>query len=428
MHTTRGSLVHRALELAYSHPADATAPPSVFHRCLAVARRRVPPAARLRRPRARPTSSSPSSTTTAARSSTPTSRWRTRQSISPIGLELRLSAEVGALTLRGIIDRLELRDGELVVTDYKTGRAPSTQLGAAQPRRRALLLVPVRAGARPATGRDPADVPAAAARSSRPCRRRSRSASSPRAPRRCGRPSSGPASPATSGRGPSGLCASCSFQQWCPSFGGDPERAAAEAPLRRLRAGAGRPRDVRPSRAGPASSASTTGPTRPSNGSAATRSPTPCSPRPPSSATSASIWHLVNVGPRAHQRAPGRPGPRARHRPRRREPRRQPGPQAPVPDGAGRPSEGDPRYPVRRPLTSSFPSGHASAAAFAAVVLTAWDGRRSAPLWWTVADGRRRQPGLRPHPPRVRRRRRRWPPAPSSASCARRRSCAALGM
>ncbi len=51
-----------------------------------------------------------------------------------------------------------------------------------------------------------------------------------------------------------------------------------------------------------------------------------------------------------------------------------------------RPTEqGDPRYPVRRPLTSSFPSGHASAAAFSAVVLTAWDGRRWAPVWWSLA-------------------------------------------
>jgi membrane-associated phospholipid phosphatase len=47
--------------------------------------------------------------------------------------------------------------------------------------------------------------------------------------------------------------------------------------------------------------------------------------------------------------------------------------------------EGDPRYPVRRPLTSSFPSGHASSAAFTAVLLTSWDGRRSAPLWWSSA-------------------------------------------
>jgi membrane-associated phospholipid phosphatase len=51
-----------------------------------------------------------------------------------------------------------------------------------------------------------------------------------------------------------------------------------------------------------------------------------------------------------------------------------------------RPTEaGDPRYPVRRPSTSSFPSGHASAAFFAATVLTAWDGPRSAPLWFGLA-------------------------------------------
>jgi putative RecB family exonuclease len=43
-----------------------------------------------------------------------------------IGTELLMSVQVGTLLLRGIIDRLELdEDGELVVTDYKTGRAPS---------------------------------------------------------------------------------------------------------------------------------------------------------------------------------------------------------------------------------------------------------------------------------------------------------------
>jgi putative RecB family exonuclease len=30
---------------------------------------------------------------------------------------------------------------------------------------------------------------------------------------------------------PSARCATCGFQEWCPSFGGDPERAEAEAPL-----------------------------------------------------------------------------------------------------------------------------------------------------------------------------------------------------
>ncbi|MBX3286680.1 MAG: PD-(D/E)XK nuclease family protein [Actinobacteria bacterium] len=47
------------------------------------------------------------------------------RAVHPIGLELRLEARVGGLRLRGIIDRLELdADGGLVVTDYKSGRAP----------------------------------------------------------------------------------------------------------------------------------------------------------------------------------------------------------------------------------------------------------------------------------------------------------------
>lgn len=42
-----------------------------------------------------------------------------------IGTELRMSADIGDLHLSGIIDRLDLdEDGALVVTDYKTGRAP----------------------------------------------------------------------------------------------------------------------------------------------------------------------------------------------------------------------------------------------------------------------------------------------------------------
>src|SRR5690606_21984888 len=46
---------------------------------------------------------------------------------------------------------------------------------------------------------------------------------------------------------------------------------------------------------------------------------------------------------------------------------------------------GDARYSIRTPITSSFPSGHASAATFAAVTLVRWDGRRSIPLWGTLA-------------------------------------------
>jgi undecaprenyl-diphosphatase len=51
-----------------------------------------------------------------------------------------------------------------------------------------------------------------------------------------------------------------------------------------------------------------------------------------------------------------------------------------------RPTEaGDPRFAVRRPSTTSFPSGHASAAFFAATVLTHYSGTRFAPVWFGVA-------------------------------------------
>ncbi|MGH9134731.1 MAG: phosphatase PAP2 family protein [Ilumatobacteraceae bacterium] len=48
-------------------------------------------------------------------------------------------------------------------------------------------------------------------------------------------------------------------------------------------------------------------------------------------------------------------------------------------------ASGDPRFPVRQPSTSAFPSGHASSAAFAATILSTWDGRSARPLWWGIA-------------------------------------------
>jgi putative RecB family exonuclease len=48
------------------------------------------------------------------------------RTVRPIGLELKLEADLGGVRVRGIIDRLDLDEhGELVVTDYKTGSVPS---------------------------------------------------------------------------------------------------------------------------------------------------------------------------------------------------------------------------------------------------------------------------------------------------------------
>jgi len=48
-------------------------------------------------------------------------------------------------------------------------------------------------------------------------------------------------------------------------------------------------------------------------------------------------------------------------------------------------TEGDDRLKVRKPRTSSFPSGHSSAAAFAATMLTAWDAKRWGTVWYSIA-------------------------------------------
>ena len=46
---------------------------------------------------------------------------------------------------------------------------------------------------------------------------------------------------------------------------------------------------------------------------------------------------------------------------------------------------GDDRMRVRKPTTSSFPSGHATSAAFAAMVLSGWDGPKVGVIWWKLA-------------------------------------------
>jgi undecaprenyl-diphosphatase len=47
--------------------------------------------------------------------------------------------------------------------------------------------------------------------------------------------------------------------------------------------------------------------------------------------------------------------------------------------------KGDSRFKIRKPRTSSFPSGHASSAFFAAVVLTRWSSWPAITMWFAFA-------------------------------------------
>jgi putative RecB family exonuclease len=151
------------------------------------------------------------------------------RTITPIGLELRLEVPVGDLRLVGIIDRLELdADGGLVVTDYKTGRAPSDRyeqgkLGGVH---FYSLLCEEFFGVRPAKVQllhlhEPVVITSIPTdQSTRGLRTRVGAiwqAVTQACEREDFRPKPGP------------LCSWCSFQTWCPQFGGDPDRAAIDA-------------------------------------------------------------------------------------------------------------------------------------------------------------------------------------------------------
>jgi putative RecB family exonuclease len=149
--------------------------------------------------------------------------------VHDIGLELRLEGSIGALTMRGIIDRLDLTpDGELVVTDYKTGRAPmhNREQGKLGGVNFYAFLCESVLGKRPArvrlmylrTGETIETVPSA--QSVQFLGKRTTAVYSA-VERAC---HTGDFRPK-----PSALCGSCAFQTWCPAFGGDPSLAAVES-------------------------------------------------------------------------------------------------------------------------------------------------------------------------------------------------------
>jgi putative RecB family exonuclease len=142
--------------------------------------------------------------------------------VNAIGLELKLEARIGTLRLRGIIDRLDLdADGELVVTDYKTGRAPgqayeNRQLGGVQ---FYAFLCEQMLGRRPARVqllhlREPVAIVGVPSEQSVRGLVNRTSAVWTAVERACDQDDFRPQ--------PSRLCDYCAYKEYCPAFGGDP--------------------------------------------------------------------------------------------------------------------------------------------------------------------------------------------------------------
>ncbi len=227
--TTRGSLVHRALELLFLEPAPdrtRTALDTSVEAAI-VEYRDHPDFTLLGLNQAEISVFEDECRVLAANYLT----MEDPTTVRDIGLELRLEAPIGDLTLRGIIDRLELdADGELVVTDYKTGRAPSPNW-----ERKSLsglnfysFLCESIFGKRPAairlmylkSGETITATPSAQSTKFMTTRT---TAVFKAVATACERDDFRPRQ--------SALCNYCSFQQWCPEFGGDPALAATEAPV-----------------------------------------------------------------------------------------------------------------------------------------------------------------------------------------------------
>ena len=226
---TKGTLVHRALELLFCEPPEARTLPTAL---VCLDRARVEMATD--REFVGLGLDAEEAAQFAADAEVLVRRYfelEDPRAIHPIGLELRLEVKVGSLTLRGIIDRLELDgDGGLVVTDYKSGKVPGvtheqSRLGGVhfyaflcerlfgrRPDRIQLLYL-----------QEPVAIIAEPTEQSIKGLEQRASAIWKAVERACETENFKPR--------PSGLCEWCSFREYCPAWGGDPAKARELLPL-----------------------------------------------------------------------------------------------------------------------------------------------------------------------------------------------------
>lgn len=226
--TAKGTLVHRALERLFAHePVGArTVDAALAH--LDLARAEV-----LQGPEYASLALDPDAEDALVAEATDLVRnyfqLEDPNAVTTIGLEVMLEARIGSLRLRGIIDRLDLGpDGELIVVDYKTGRAP----GVAYEQQRLggvhfyAFLCEQMLGRRPARVqllhlKEPVVIESIPTDQSIKGLTVRAAAVWAAVERACQFDDFRPK--------PGRLCDYCSFKQFCPAFGGDPARAREAA-------------------------------------------------------------------------------------------------------------------------------------------------------------------------------------------------------
>jgi putative RecB family exonuclease len=229
IHTTRGTIVHRVLEILFANPPE----------------RRSRDDAREAHRAAREEYTDHPDVTDLFLDDDETARlWSDTSDlvdaylemedpalVRPEGLELRIEARLGEFTLRGIIDRLERDDvGRLVISDYKTGRSPAEHQ--VSERMNPMMLYGWLCLQH--LGEAPATLRLYYLKDKKVVERAPTAANLEFHAKRTTSVWQAIATACTTGRfqpRKSALCNFCNYRQWCPEFGGDPDRAAGEAPL-----------------------------------------------------------------------------------------------------------------------------------------------------------------------------------------------------